>query len=87
VAAGARLRYGTDLGNAGTRSGADLRELELLATAVGLGSEGAVRAATQPIVAGDAAGVVVLDDDPRRRPSAWREPRAVVVGSTLLLRP
>lgn len=85
AAAGARLRYGTDLGNAGVRGGADVRELELLAEAVGLGAEATLRAATEPIEVGQPAGLVVLDRDPRKRPRAWRQPRAVVVGTTLLL--
>jgi imidazolonepropionase-like amidohydrolase len=45
VAAGVTLRYGTDLGNSGTRPGADDRELRRLADA-GLGNLGALRAAT-----------------------------------------
>jgi imidazolonepropionase-like amidohydrolase len=85
VAAGVPLRYGTDLGNAGTRAGADPRELELLAGPVGLGPEGALRAATEPMRVGQPAGLVVLDHDPRERAAVWREPRAVVVGTTLLL--
>ena len=44
--AGARLVYGTDLGNAGTRTGVDPRELDRLADA-GLGRLGALRAATE----------------------------------------
>jgi imidazolonepropionase-like amidohydrolase len=86
VAAGVDIRYGTDLGNAGIKPGADLRELALLAIDVGLGAEGTLRSATTPVTDGHPAGLVVLDDDPRDRPSAWRHPRAVVVGTTLLLR-
>ncbi|MDQ6875251.1 MAG: amidohydrolase family protein, partial [Actinomycetota bacterium] len=44
--AGVVLRYGTDLGNTGTRPGADPRELDRLAQA-GLGRLGALRAATE----------------------------------------
>ncbi len=45
LAAGVVLRYGTDLGNAGTRPGVDPRELDRLAD-TGLGRLGALRAAT-----------------------------------------
>src|SRR4051812_48138443 len=86
VAAVGQLRYGTDLGNGGIKPGVDVRELELLATDVGLGGEGALRAATRPIVVGERAGVVALDHDPRERPGTWREPRAVLVGTMLLQR-
>ncbi|HEU5033354.1 MAG TPA: hypothetical protein VFT62_01205, partial [Mycobacteriales bacterium] len=86
VAAGVELRYGTDLGNGGTRPGAEPRELDLLARDVGLGPDGALRAATEPIVAGRPAALVVLDADPRDRPQLWRRPRAVVVGPTLARR-
>ncbi|MDQ1697532.1 MAG: hypothetical protein QOJ03_2885 [Frankiaceae bacterium] len=87
AAAGAPLRYGTDLGNAGIKAGADVRELELLAKKVGLGADAALRAAIEPIRAGATVGLVVLDADPRDDPAAWRHPRAVAVGGTLLLRP
>jgi imidazolonepropionase-like amidohydrolase len=87
AAAGVPLRYGTDLGNAGIRAGADVRELELLAHKVGLGADAALRAATEPIRLGSTVGLVVLDADPRADPGAWRYPRAVAVGGTLLLRP
>jgi imidazolonepropionase-like amidohydrolase len=87
AAAGAVIRYGTDLGNAGIVPGADPRELDLLADAVGLGADAALRAATEPLALGAKVGVVVLDEDPRARPQAWRRPRAVAVGGTLLLRP
>ena len=86
LSAGVEVRYGTDLGNAGTRPGADPKELELLATAVGLGREGALRAATRPLAAGEPAGVVALDHHPLDRPASWRQPRAVAVGGTLLHR-
>jgi imidazolonepropionase-like amidohydrolase len=85
VSAGVVLRYGTDLGNAGTKPGADPRELELLARS-GLGVEGALTAATVPIRVGEAAGLVALPEDPREQPRAWLQPHAVMVGSTLLLR-
>ncbi|RJK92957.1 amidohydrolase family protein [Vallicoccus soli] len=78
VAAGVPLRYGTDLGNAGTAPGADAGELRLLAGA-GLGVRGALAAATTGAAAapglagrvdgalrvGGRAGLVVLDADPR----------------------
>jgi imidazolonepropionase-like amidohydrolase len=85
IAAGVAVRYGTDLGNAGIKPGADPRELDLLARA-GLGPEGALRAATEPIRPGSAAGLVALYDDPREQPRAWTQPHAVMVGTTLLLR-
>lgn len=85
AAAGVPLRYGTDLGNTGIRTGADVRELALLADAVGLGAEATLRAATEPVEVGRPAGLCVLDHDPRERPESWRHPRAVVVGPTLLL--
>jgi imidazolonepropionase-like amidohydrolase len=85
VAAGADLRYGTDLGNTGVRPGADPKELELLARS-GLGAEGALRAATRPLQVGAVAGVVALDGDPVERPELLRAPRAVAAGTTLLLR-
>ena len=85
VSAGATVRYGTDLGNAGTRPGADPRELDLLAQA-GLGPDGALRAATDPIAVGEPAGLVALLLDPRERSASWIQPHAVMVGSTLLLR-
>lgn len=85
VAAGVPMRYGTDLGNAGIHPGADARELGLMAAA-GLGVEGALLAATEPIVVGSPAGVVALDNDPREQTTAWSHPHAVMVGTTLLLR-
>ena len=90
VAAGVELRYGTDLGNTGTRPGVDPRELDRLAEA-GLGRLGALRAAT--LCSGRAAGMrgrsglirvggpaqlVVLPADPLREPGAWRTPVAVL---------
>lgn len=85
VAAGASVRYGTDLGNSGTRPGADPRELDLLARA-GLGSEGALQAATEPIETGRLAGLVALLGDPREDARHLLAPHAVMVGPTLLLR-
>ncbi|HEV2890224.1 MAG TPA: amidohydrolase family protein [Frankiaceae bacterium] len=76
-AAGVRLVYGTDLGNAGTRTGAEPRELRRLAEA-GLGAQGAFDAATRPIEMGRPARVVVLDGDPVEDPELWRTPVAVV---------
>jgi imidazolonepropionase-like amidohydrolase len=92
VAAGVELRYGTDLGNTGTRPGVDPRELDRLAEA-GLGRLGALRAAT--LCSGRAAGMrgrsglvrvgtpghlVVLPSDPLIEPGVWRTPNAVVSG-------
>ncbi|MCW2529688.1 MAG: hypothetical protein JWM76_4548 [Pseudonocardiales bacterium] len=92
VTAGVELRYGTDLGNTGTRPGVDPRELDRLAEA-GLGRLGALRAAT--LCSGRAAGMrgrsglirvgapghlVVLPGDPLREPGVWRTPSAVVSG-------
>jgi imidazolonepropionase-like amidohydrolase len=90
--AGVRLLYGTDLGNTGTRPGADPRELDRLAAA-GLGRLGALRAATEgsasaagmrcgsgTLVPGAPAALVVLPADPLADPQAWRGPLAVVCG-------
>lgn len=87
VEAGVDLRYGTDLGNAGTQPGADPRELRLLADAVGLGAAGALMAATAPIVVGEPAALVGLAGDPLADPDGWRDPAVVVVGRTVLRRP
>lgn len=77
-AAGVRLVYGTDLGNAGTSPGADPRELERLAAA-GLGRLGALRAAAVgEITTGERARLVVLDGDPLADPETWRTPRLVL---------
>ena len=81
------LAYGTDLGNAGIKPGIDLTELRLLEREVGLGPEAALRAATEPLQVGSRAGVVALDGDPRTDASVWLRPRAVVSGTTLLMRP
>ena len=86
ASAGVRLVYGTDLGNAGIVAGADPRELEILSDAVGLGRDGALRAATVPLAVGDAAGIIALDRDPRAQLKDLRKPRAVLVGRTLLQR-
>ena len=94
--AGVRLVYGTDLGNAGTRSGVDPRELDRLADA-GLGRLGALRAATERSAAvagvrlrtgrleqGAPAAVVLLNGDPLVEPGVWARPRAVVCDGRLL---
>lgn len=96
--AGVQLVYGTDLGNAGTRPGADPRELERLA-ATGLGRLGALRAATTGsaallgagapsgrLVAGEPAALVLLSADPLSEPGVWSAPLAVVAGGRLLVR-
>ena len=87
-AAGVPLRYGTDLGNAGTFPGVDQRELDRLADA-GLGRLGALRAATEGAAAapgfrgltgrlavGEQAFAVVLDRDPVAE--GWSRPLAVI---------
>ncbi len=94
VAAGVRVVYGTDLGNEGTRTGAEPRELELLAAA-GLGPEGALGAATfgaadvsglrgRPglgrLAVGEPAALAVLHSDPLADPQRWRDPLVVVIG-------
>lgn len=98
VAAGVPLRYGTDLGNGGTRPGVDPRELDRLADA-GLGREGALRAATAgssaayglagrvgdgTIRVGAAARLVLLDADPLVEPSTWMHPLAVITRGQLV---
>jgi len=87
VAAGASVRYGTDLGNAQTRPGAEPRELDLLAGDVGLGREGALAAATRAIRVAEPAGLVALPGDPLRDFSSYRDPVAVIVRATGLLAP
>lgn len=95
--AGVRLVYGTDLGNAGTRTGVDPRELDRLA-ATGLGREGALLAATVGsaavagisgrtgrLVVGEPAAAVLLPADPLVEPEAWRAPLAVVCDGHLEL--
>jgi imidazolonepropionase-like amidohydrolase len=93
VAAGVPLVYGSDLGNAGTRPGADPRELDRLADA-GLGRAGALRAATcgaaallglpGALTVGRPAAIVALPADPVASPEAWRAPTAVVAGGRLV---
>lgn len=96
-AAGVRLVYGTDLGNAGTRPGADARELRRLADA-GLGWWGALRAATEGAAAafglagrhtgrieeGEQARLVLLDADPVADPGAWERPFTVICGREVM---
>jgi imidazolonepropionase-like amidohydrolase len=92
-ATGAVIRYGTDLGNAGTRPGVDPRELERLAE-TGMGRAGALAAATTGaanapglqgtgatgrLVAGGPADLVVLAGDPLEQPDHWSAPVAVLV--------
>ena len=67
--AGVRLVYGTDLGNFGTRTGVDPRELDRLADA-GLGRLGALRAATE-----GAAGVAGVGCGPGCCGAGSRPPR------------
>lgn len=86
VAAGGTLRYGTDLGNAHTRPGAEPKELALLARDVGMGADGALRAATHPLRVGEPARLVALPADPHDDFEALRNPVAVVCGATALLR-
>jgi imidazolonepropionase-like amidohydrolase len=94
--AGVRLVYGTDLGNAGTRTGVDPRELDRLADA-GLGRLGALRAATEGsarvagvrlrtglLRLGEPAAAVLLAGDPLVEPGVWRRPRAVVCDGRLV---
>lgn len=95
--AGVRLRYGTDLGNDGTRPGVDPRELDRIADA-GLGRMGALRAATEGSAAapgmrlrtgmlrvGEPAALVLLPADPVAEPGAWRAPTAVLADGRLTL--
>lgn len=100
VSAGVVLRYGTDLGNAGTRPGVDPRELDRLADA-GLGRLGALRAATLHsalapgmrrrtgrLQVGEPAALVLLPVDPLAEPGAWRAPRVVLAdGRTVQSQP
>ncbi len=96
VAAGVELRYGTDLGNTGTRPGVDPRELDRLADA-GLGRRGALRAAslcsarapgvrgrTGMIRVGEPAALVVLPADPTLEPGSWRTPTAVLADARVV---
>jgi imidazolonepropionase-like amidohydrolase len=97
VEAGVTLRYGTDLGNTGTRPGVDPRELDRLADA-GLGRLGALRAATEAAAAapgirgrtgrlrpGEPAALVMLPGDPLQEPGLWSTVLAVVADGRLLL--
>lgn len=97
--AGVPLLYGTDLGNAGTRPGADSRELDRLADA-GLGRIGALRAATAgsagacgmragagTLTRGSPAALVLLAGDPLVEPGVWRAPIAVCAHGQLLRAP
>jgi imidazolonepropionase-like amidohydrolase len=94
--AGVPLVYGTDLGNFGTRTGVDPRELDRLADA-GLGRLGALRAATEGAARvagvrlrtgllrrGEPAAAVLLAGDPLVEPGVWRRPRAVVCDGRLV---
>lgn len=94
--AGVTLRYGTDLGNTGTRAGVDPRELDRLAD-TGLGRLGALRAATEAaarapgirtrtgyIRVGEPAALVLLPDDPLAEPGVWRAPTAVLADGRLI---
>ncbi len=95
--AGVVLRYGTDLGNTGTRPGVDPRELDRLADA-GLGRLGALRAATEAAAAapgirrrtgrirrGEPAALVLLPGDPLAEPGVWRTPAAVLADGRLVV--
>jgi imidazolonepropionase-like amidohydrolase len=95
--AGVVLRYGTDLGNAGTQPGVDPRELDRLADA-GLGRLGALRAATEfaaqapgirfrsgHLRVGEPAAAVVLPGDPLAEPGVWRAPSAVLADGRLVV--
>ena len=99
VAAGVRLSYGTDLGNAGTRPGVDSRELDRLAAA-GLGRLGALRAATEwsataagmrlrtgLLAVGRPAALVLLPSSPLVEPGVFRTPSAVYVDGRLTVNP
>ena len=96
-AAGVQLRYGTDLGNDGTRPGVDPRELDRLAD-TGMGRLGALRAATEfaanapgirrrtgRLEVGRRAALVVLPGNPLDEPGVWRSPAAVVADGRLLV--
>jgi imidazolonepropionase-like amidohydrolase len=96
-AAGVPIRYGTDLGNAGTRPGVDPRELQRLveigmsaAEALIAATGGAARApgmqrpgATGTLAVGGPADLVVLPGDPLVEPEHWRHPIAVLVAGHL----
>ncbi|MEP6599218.1 MAG: amidohydrolase family protein [Actinomycetota bacterium] len=95
--AGVRLRYGTDLGNEGTRPGVDPRELDRLAD-TGLGRSGALRAATEYsagapgirrrtglLRVGEPVALVLLPANPLAEPGAWRSPTAVLADGRLIV--
>jgi imidazolonepropionase-like amidohydrolase len=97
VAAGVTLRYGTDLGNSGTRPGVDPRELDRLAD-TGLGRLGALRAATEwaaqasgmrsctgLLKVGGPAALALLPFSPLAEPGVWRTPAAMYVDGRLTL--
>jgi imidazolonepropionase-like amidohydrolase len=99
VAAGVRFRYGTDLGNAGTRPGVDPRELDRIAD-TGLGRLGALRAATEwaatapgmrcrtgMLAVGERAALVLLPFSPLAEPGVWRTPSAVFADGRLTVEP
>ncbi|HEX2902836.1 MAG TPA: amidohydrolase family protein [Jatrophihabitans sp.] len=99
IAAGVRLQYGTDLGNAGTRPGVDPRELDRLAAA-GLGRLGALRAATEwaataagmhrrtgLLRVGEPADLVLLPSSPLVEPGVFRTPSAVYSDGRLTVGP
>jgi imidazolonepropionase-like amidohydrolase len=94
--AGVPLIYGTDLGNTGTCTGVDPRELDRLAD-TGLGRVGALRAATEGaagaygirgrtgrIEPATVAALVLLTADPLIEPGAWRTPLAVVADGRIV---
>lgn len=96
VRAGVRLVYGTDLGNSGTTTGVDPRELDRLAQA-GLGRLGALQAATSlaaqaggldpalgVLQVGEPARCVVLRGDPLIEPGVWRSPAYVLANGTVI---
>lgn len=88
--AGARIVYGTDLGNTGTAAGIDPHELELLASA-GLSAAEIVAAATSGAAellgypdlgrldTGCAASLLALSGDPLRDPTALARPTWVMI--------
>jgi imidazolonepropionase-like amidohydrolase len=89
-ARGARIVYGTDLGNEGTAPGIDARELALLARA-GLSPAEVIRAATESAAAllglgqlgrlapGAAASLLALPEDPLVDPAALARPAWVLI--------
>jgi imidazolonepropionase-like amidohydrolase len=89
-ARGARIVYGTDLGNEGTAPGIDARELALLARA-GLSPAEVIDAATESAAAllglgrlgrlapGSAASLLALPEDPLVDPAALARPAWVLI--------